>query len=234
MVYSNKLVAVVKVDGNIIREDNDLVNLPFGSEYSIYLKNLGLQDVVVNVDIDGKDVLSGNKIIIPSKETHELLGYLNGNQITNRFKFIQKTDNIVKHRGDRIDDGFINISFQFEKQYVFTCYPSTYTKYDWSIHNPAIYTTCGSFTANSSASSTYCSTVKPDEGITVRGTGISKKYDTRYVPLLEEQKHSIIIRLKGYTNSKPIFTNTKLICETCGKSCRSNMKFCPECGTSLI
>lgn len=90
MVYYNKLVAVIKVDGNIIREDNDLVNLPFGSEYSVYLKNLGLQDVVVNVDIDGKDVLSGNKIIIPSKETHELLGYLNGNQITNRFKFIQK------------------------------------------------------------------------------------------------------------------------------------------------
>lgn len=240
MVYNNKLVVVVKVDGNIIREDKDVVNIPFGSEYSILLKNLGMYDCVVNIDIDGKDVLSGNKIVVKSKESHELIGFLDGDSIHNKFKFIQKTDNIVKHRGDSIDDGFINISFQFQKSvpyhitwsptyfpkpyYIYPSYPTNYT---WISDN--VY---------GMSSSTYCSTfnnIKSDEGVTVKGSTSNKKYTTISDLVLEEEKHSIIIRLKGYEdNKKPVFTNTKLICETCGRSCRSSMKFCSECGTSLL
>lgn len=40
MVYSNQLVAAVKCKGKIMREKKGNIFLPFGSEYSILIKNL--------------------------------------------------------------------------------------------------------------------------------------------------------------------------------------------------
>ena len=42
MVYNEKLVASVKCNGKVLREDKDTVYLPFGSEYSILLKNMNI------------------------------------------------------------------------------------------------------------------------------------------------------------------------------------------------
>lgn len=40
MVYNNNLIACIKVDGKVLREKNSSVELPFGTEYTILLKNL--------------------------------------------------------------------------------------------------------------------------------------------------------------------------------------------------
>ena len=40
MMYHKKLVASIRTNGKILREFKDTVYLPFGSEYSILLKNL--------------------------------------------------------------------------------------------------------------------------------------------------------------------------------------------------
>jgi hypothetical protein len=122
MMYHQKFVAVVKVNGRILREfDNNSsessVLLPFGSQYSILAKNLESRPARLKVWIDGEDVLSGNGIIVPAGKEIELDGFMNTNgRVTNRFKFIQKTEQIIDHRGDRIDDGLIRIEWQYEKQ----------------------------------------------------------------------------------------------------------------------
>jgi len=240
MVYSKKLVTVVKHNGNIIREDADIVKIPFGSEYSILMKNLSTQDCVVGVQIDSDDVLSDQKIIIRANTDHELLGFMNNNGvITNKFKFIQKTEKIVNYRGDRIDDGIINITFQYVAQKpVIT----------WGSHQPPI-KYCnyrgggtGDFYGSSGslmAASTYsCDSIHQDEGITVKGSQVNQQYNTTHIDSLEPEINNIIIRLKGYvkkdTQQKVVYTNSKLTCSTCGKICKSHMKFCPDCGTSLI
>lgn len=253
MVYSNKLIAVVKVDGKIIREDKDIVRLPFGCEYSILLKNLGMTDAVINVDMDGVNILSNNSLVVRSKQTHELLGFLNNSgQVTNRFKFIQKTDNIVKHRGDHVDDGFINISFQFVSQPTVTWYNSFHTYYPpVQFRNSSVYGSTCSYASTStdhkglmgatsgSLLSACCSSqIQQDEGITVKGSQVSQQYQTTYISNLDPEKHNIILRLKGQDNQSkpvvtPVYTNTKLQCSTCGRKSKSNIKFCPECGTSL-
>ena len=63
MVYQNKVVAVIKVDGKVLREDNGSVRLPFGSEYSVLVKNLNSVRVEAKITIDGKDVGDGRKRI---------------------------------------------------------------------------------------------------------------------------------------------------------------------------
>jgi hypothetical protein len=286
MVYSNKLVAVIKVNGNIIREDKDIVRLPFGTEYSILLKNLSIQRVLVGVSIDGKDTLSNDKIIINANSQHELFGFMKAAKITNRFKFIQKTEKIVEHRGDKIDDGFINISFQFEQPlisyittytptYYPTYYPTTWTEtygsagscntsfdvYNSSINSVGVSGEIGlrgpagisgapgtsgrrGVTGNIGpigidSETKLTNNIQQDEGITVKGSQTNIQYQKGFIGNLNPEKHNIILRLKGYTDQlktvvTPVYNNTKLICDTCGRKCKSSMNFCPDCGTSLI
>ena len=122
MMHSNNLVAVIRTkDGKVCREHKDetgvCVQLPFGTEYSILLKNLGTTKAVASISIDGTDVLGGSQVIIhPNSET-EVEGVLDPskNVSHNRFKFIEKTDDIREVRGDRVCDGLVRVEFQFEK-----------------------------------------------------------------------------------------------------------------------
>ncbi len=119
MVYKDRFVVSVKVGGRILREhDSDKVYLPFGSEYSILLKNLESRKAVVGIRIDGTDVLDGGGLIVEPKETVDLKRFIiNGNFNEGpSFKFIEKTDKISDHRGDKLEDGIVEIDYTFEKE----------------------------------------------------------------------------------------------------------------------
>ena len=115
MTYQDKFVAEVKVNGRILRIKDGAVYLPFGSEYTLYLKNLNSKRASVNVSIDGEDALDNHSLILDANSSTELEGFLRGNVARNRFRFINKTKQIADHRGDRADDGMIRIVFAYEK-----------------------------------------------------------------------------------------------------------------------
>ena len=114
MTFKENMVVVVKVNGKILREQDGTVTLPFGSEYSLQLKNLNSRRAIINISIDGKDVLNGKRLVIEPNSDYFLEGFLDGFKVKNKFKFINKTKEIVEHRGDRIDDGIIRVEYQFE------------------------------------------------------------------------------------------------------------------------
>lgn len=122
MMYRAGLVCVLKADGKIVRELNNngtsQVLIPFGSEYSLAFKNNESRRCAVSVSIDGKDVLSGHQLVVEPNSESDLLGALDagGTVAKNGFKFIEKTDKIRDHRGDKIDDGIIRVEFQFEER----------------------------------------------------------------------------------------------------------------------
>lgn len=115
MTYKDMFVVEVKCNGKIMRVRDDFVHLPFGSEYSLYFKNLNTKRASIKVSIDGQDVLDGTSLVLDGNSSTELEGFLRGNQARNKFKFIHKTKEIQDHRGDKIDDGFIRIEFAYEK-----------------------------------------------------------------------------------------------------------------------
>lgn len=120
MVYSNKLVAVIKYNGKILREkDDNIVYLPFLAEYQIFIKNLNNVDAVINISIDGKDVLDNQSLVVKANSQFSLDGFLNKNKVSNKFRFIQKTNKIQEHRQDNIDDGIVRIEYRFAKQDLF-------------------------------------------------------------------------------------------------------------------
>jgi len=115
MTYKDQFVVEVKCKGKILRMRDDFVYLPFGSEYSIYLKNLSSRKASVKIHIDGQDVLDYSSLILQPNSSTELEGFLRGTTATNKFKFIKKTKEIQEHRGDKIDDGMIRVEFAYEK-----------------------------------------------------------------------------------------------------------------------
>ena len=57
MMYNNKLAVAIKSAGKVLREFNkDEVYVPFGNEYSIFVKNMNSVRALVKVSIDGVDV----------------------------------------------------------------------------------------------------------------------------------------------------------------------------------
>lgn len=119
-MYQSKLVASLKANGKILREFKDTVYIPFGSEYSFLIKNLNTTRALVNIFIDGDNVIEGGLVLNAGQEV-DLERYVkNGNlNAGNRFKFIERTSAIEDGpRGAKLEDGLVRIEFQFEKPYV--------------------------------------------------------------------------------------------------------------------
>ena len=119
-MFNSNLIMAVKVGGKVLREFDGTVALPFGSEYSIYLKNTSSRRASVSVSIDGTDVLDGQNIIVPAFSHVELKRFIkNGNLDSgNAFKFIEKTGKIEKFRGNKAEDGLLTVTYSFEREYV--------------------------------------------------------------------------------------------------------------------
>jgi len=224
MVYQEKFVVAIKCDGKILREDGEYVTLPFGSEYSILLKNLNSRNAVISIEIDGQDVLYNDKLIVNSNSDIELDGFKKGNKVTNRFKFIQKTDEISEHRGDRVDDGYIRVEVTYEEPQAHTTwtwdYPIYYYQYPYyrpypypyevtwcntgdntkigEVSSGTVYLNNVQCTFTNNCDSIKCSNNAEDSGITVKGNDDSKqKFVDGYIGNLESNSSVIIVRLRG-------------------------------------
>lgn len=115
-MYNNKLVASIRANGKILREFKDTVYIPFGSEYSILLKNLNTVRALINIYIDGDNVVPGGLVLNAGQEI-DLQRAIRNNNLNegNKFKFIERTGNIEQHRGVKLEDGLIRVEYQFEK-----------------------------------------------------------------------------------------------------------------------
>lgn len=136
-MYHNKMVVCIKHNGKILRENKDLVNLPFGSEFTVLVKNLSSRRAQFSLHIDGVDVLSGTKILVnPNSET-EIKRFMNTTNSSegNAFKFIERTESIENGpRGIRADDGIVRVEYWYEKEqpiYRDTVYRTWYERHPW-------------------------------------------------------------------------------------------------------
>jgi hypothetical protein len=117
-MYNSKLVASIKANGKVLREFKDTVYVPFGSEYSILLKNLNTVRALINIYIDGDNIVPGGLVLNAGQEIDLQRAIRNGNMNEgNKFKFIERTGKIEDHRGVKLEDGLIRVEFQFEKVY---------------------------------------------------------------------------------------------------------------------
>ena len=117
-MYQDRFAVAIKHNGKILRETKELVHLPFGSEFSVLVKNLNSKRAKFTLHIDGTDVLDGEEIIVNGNSEVEMKRFIrNGNMAEgNAFKFIERTASIEEGpRGIKVDDGVIRVEFWFEQ-----------------------------------------------------------------------------------------------------------------------
>ena len=115
-MYNNKAAVAIKVNGKTLREFKDTVYIPFGSEYSLLIKNLNTVRAIFNVYIDGDNIVPGGLVLNAGQEIDLQRAIRNGNLSEgNALKFIERTGNIEQHRGVKLEDGLIRVEYQFEK-----------------------------------------------------------------------------------------------------------------------
>ncbi len=246
-MYSNKLAAAIKVSGKVLREFKDTVHIPFGSEYTILLKNLNTTRVVVNVYIDGEDQAPGGIVINAGQEV-DLERSVKNNNLTegNRFKFIERTGAVERHRGIGVEDGLVRIEYQFELPVFNTAWIQASGSNNRIYPQGGITRGSGAIYASgaSNISSTNCSvggattdwceaSAQSEVGITVPGSHSTQRFQTTTVGALDPVKHNLVFKLFGGTMPKPITVKHKPRCVTCDKQNKATAKFCTECGTAL-
>lgn len=253
-MHNNKFVAAIKVGGKVLREFGDTVRIPFGSEYDIHLKNLNTRRVSVKISIDGEDVLNGSELVINANESIDLERFVKDVSKGNRFKFIERTSNVEKHRGVKAEDGLIRIEFAFERQPMTNQY--VLTKSTWPLQpNNGEYTRwygpCNvngplydsNFTVSCSAVSPIVSNalrsvaqLQSDVGITVKGS-ISDQSFSVINRFATDASEVIVLKLVGDVGqslvTEPVTVKRKVKCSTCGRQNKAVAKFCNECGTGL-
>jgi hypothetical protein len=117
-MYSNKLAVAIKTaKSKVLREFDDTVYIPFGEEYSIFVKNLNSVRASVKVSVDGEDVGDGNAFIVDANGSIDIQRFIkNGNLAEgNRLKFIERSGSVEQHRGIGVEDGLVRVEFQFER-----------------------------------------------------------------------------------------------------------------------
>ena len=257
-MYNSKLAVAIKSAGNVLREFKDEVYVPFGSEYSVLIKNLNSVRALVTVSIDGEDIGEGTQFVIDPNDSLELERFIkNGNfNKGNRLKFIERSDSVEQHRGVGVEDGLVRVEFQFEKPPV----KLTWHNDPWN-HNPwnndpwvkygggsgyyggdgslrSFSSTGNSVQCSNTVSSDYVATVENDAGITVPGSISDQKFVTTSSFPVEDETHVIVLKMLGQTKEnvqvrKPVTVKAKPKCTSCGLTNKATAKFCTECGTSL-
>jgi hypothetical protein len=226
-MYNQKLVASIKANGKVLREFKDTVYIPFASEYSILLKNLNTTRAVVNVFIDGENVVPGGLVIDPGRTVDLERWIKNGNLSEgNKFKFIERTSAIEDGpRGIKLEDGLVRIEYQFEIPRPVLNIPqwgnvyasgSTTASYNVNGMMRSVDFSAGE-SMKASATSAMNSTLKSmnisasasevhdgmatmdwnDVGITVPGSKSTQSFQTTTVGTLETTVHNIVLKLVG-------------------------------------
>jgi hypothetical protein len=260
MMYDSKLVLAVKSNGKILREYKDTVYVPFGSEYSLLIKNLNSVRVIVDIDIDGTDITDGGLVIHGYQEV-DLERFITSNKNKgNKFKFIERSASVEEHRGVKLEDGLIRVKFRYEQpQYLMT--PTWIPMKDtFPYYPPGVRYHGGSgsfgderytaaYCSANSLSSIQCSagsgTVGElqnairscDAGITVPGSESDQKFVTAGWFPTESTEHVMVLRMLGEVQGKkvaePVTVQHKPKCVTCGRVNKATAKFCTNCGTAL-
>ena len=256
MMYESKLAVALKSAGKVLREFKDTVYVPFGSEYSIFVKNMNSVRALVSVSIDGEDVGDGTQFIVDANDNVDIERFIKDGNFNkgNRLKFIERNEAVEDHRGIGVEDGLIRVEFQFERIIpTYVPYVEPWRPNDTTIWYSNDNSTAGgplrnaTFTSSASSNevvgkaSVNVNTVNTslnDAGITVPGSESNQQFRQGAWFPVESETHVIVLKMLGQTEDntpvrKPVTVKTKPKCVTCGSTNKATAKFCTECGTSL-
>lgn len=231
MVYQNNYVLCILHNGQVLREVNGEVYLPFDSEYVIRVKNKSSVRCGITIKVDGSYIHPPNvKLIVPACGTLDLERMMvDGNMESGpRLKFVS-VDHPEVADPTNCENGVVEVSVYKEVvRFTQTWIPS------WRLDHSG---TCdhlsrGDWVTNSS--STYsCST--SNVGATIPGSTSDQSFQETNVELEPWPSATLRLTLRGIQENKALYVKDTRYkyCSQCGKKCRFKDKFCSRCGVKL-
>lgn len=245
MTHSNNFVLAIKdQNGRVLRESDGKVYLPFHSEYSLRLKNLGHVRAACAVTIDGTDVLGGRDLIIDPHDTTDLERFVIDGRLDsgNRFKFVPVNDNRVQDPSSR-DNGFVEVKFW--EECVPYCPPSSnfitkswppqsdpFVKYYCDAGSPT-FTSDTPLRAMNMSSCCFSAQVPDMAGATVEGSHSSQQFHS--IGGFNKSAMCTILRLRlvAANESRTVEDTRVKYCGFCGVRNAYNNKYCGNCGAKI-
>lgn len=181
-MFSNNFVVSIHVNNKPLNERHGVVPIPFGSEYSIRLRNKHkTRRAMVKVFIDGEEV-SGNGPIINANSHLDLQGWVD-KQVKFRFVSIDSAEAVDFGKNDGNADGskgVIEVQFFLEKekpkapeiQYIPTPYP-VYIEPPYIPYRPRPWRWDGYYGGVLNSSAGYCSTKEGAIGSSMSAKSLS-------------------------------------------------------------
>jgi hypothetical protein len=248
--------ACIKVKNKVMREHNSTIYLPFGSDFTIFLKNHNSVRASVKIKIDGEDILNGSSLIVNAFSELNLERFLDGGNAKGpKLKFVEKTEAVRETKTETAMDGLVEITYQYEQAYIVSLYPNPlntlygsigdgpidYNTRTTNLYSSAVGASIGSTScfdsAVASASSSSLPVAKNDDGMTVKGEDSNQQFINTSIGMLENTVNVITFMLKGDVNqtkvTEPITVKTKIVCKKCNARNAWNANFCSICGNNL-
>jgi hypothetical protein len=270
------VVAVQKTDGSTLRETNiyssgasvsnsllhskthfrkkAFLYLPFDSEYVLFFKNMSTERAIIGVEIDGTDVLGGNKLVVDGKaETHLERFVLDGRLDKGRkFKFVSLTSSEVQNPTSNAN-GLVRITAQWEAPRPrisirsVRIEPLSYCPD--AVHDSAQSMPCSTSSAGVvmeqgmiGNTALNCSTSFAPEytsgtlkGATVEGGGSNQKFSYTYAQALGDTEVTMEFQINAPALGQPVTVKEtcmtlRKFCTQCREPLELRDKFCGSCG----
>lgn len=254
IIFSNKFVTSVVVDGSVLSERADgQVAIPFNSEFGLKLTNKHARRAQVEVFIDevsqGVFIVDGGRSWILCR----------GSDRDRAFKFVKSTSSEAKSAGkSKLPEGvsgLVKTVWQLERETIPYVprwkNPNPWRNpYPW-VPMPPVYGSAGNspdavivrsssdienagatYTMNASSTEVCIQSLsahKLEQGVTVDGEATAQEFETiHFTPEGNETIH--LIKLVGFDGPLP---DIKSYCSNCGKKTEKKWRHCPFCSNRL-
>lgn len=229
MTHCNQFVLAIRDSKrNILREYDGKVYLPFHSEYSLFLKNTGAGRALAKIEIDGTDVLGGERLVIPAYGNTDLERFLPSDR---KFKFVPANDSRVQDPTNG-ENGIVRVTFNREYINYYQPSPFIYTNSAGigGLHRSKtiIGGNMGMFSCNAGATVNCC-----DMGATVEGSKSDQQFQSVSDFATEVISTVLTLKLLGNESAVTVQTTKNKYCPGCGTKARFADNFCGTCGIKL-
>lgn len=220
------VLAIRDSNKKILREFNGKVYLPFHSEYSLFIKNTGSGRALAKVEIDGTDVLGGERLVIPAYGGADLERFLPSDR---KFKFVPTSDSRVQDPTSG-ENGIVKVTFN--REYVNYQTPfTTYTNGGYAgglLRSKTVMDNTAMFSCNVGATVNCC-----DMGATVEGSKSNQSF--QHVNDFPTEAFSTVLTLQLLGNEAAVTVQAtkNQYCIRCGAKVRFTDNFCGACGDKL-
>jgi len=237
-MYKNGFAIAIKKDGKVaLRESKGKVYIPFDTEYSILLKNTTSQRSLVQIKIDGTDVMNGSKLIVKANDSSDLTRFCLDGDLDkgNKFKFVPLAHPEVQDP-TAIENGLVEVTLwpELEEHIIIKDISNVES---WMPQNVQSYPKSyprgiGGASANVSSVSCSADSYFKDGGATVEGRASTQTF-TNGTFGKQGNPTIVIIRLRPYKEAITVRDTKTVYCSECGNKNRYGSKYCSECGDKL-